>query len=97
MNVERSQYTHGFCLNCNKIRPVRFSHIRNDEHSPTNVVCNECNFIIAALYKRPVKFEAYPKHAETCRELPRRRDAKLASNLSHPELLARAEDQAHAR
>jgi hypothetical protein len=53
MNAESNQYTHGFCLNCNKIRPVRFSRIGNDEHAPTNVVCNDCNFIIASLYKRP--------------------------------------------
>jgi hypothetical protein len=55
MNAESNQYTHGFCLNCNKIRPVRFSRIGNDEHAPTNVVCNDCNFIIASLYKRPRK------------------------------------------
>ena len=54
MNVE-SHYTHGFCLNCNKIRPVRFSHIGNDEHSPTDIVCEECNFIIASLFSRAPK------------------------------------------
>jgi hypothetical protein len=55
MNVENGQYTHGFCLNCNKIRPVRFIRIGTDEHAPTNIVCNECNIIIASLYKRPRK------------------------------------------
>ena len=33
MNAESNQYTHGFCLNCNKNRPVRFSRIGNDEHA----------------------------------------------------------------
>jgi RNase P subunit RPR2 len=55
MNAESSQYTHGFCLNCNKIRPVRSIRIGDDEHGPTNIVCNECNFIIASLYTQPRK------------------------------------------
>ena len=55
MNAESSQYTHGFCLNCNKIRPVRSIRIDDDEHGPTNIVCNECNFIIASLYTQPRK------------------------------------------
>jgi hypothetical protein len=49
--VEDSPYTHGFCLNCSKVRPVRFSRMGNSD-APTHIVCNECHFILAALYKR---------------------------------------------
>ena len=61
MNVEPSHYTHGFCLNCNKIRRIRFSRIGNDEHVPTDIVCDECNFIIASLYERPATAQALPE------------------------------------
>jgi hypothetical protein len=49
--IEDNPYTHGWCLNCSKVRPVRFSRIGNSD-APTHILCNECHFIIAALYKR---------------------------------------------
>ena len=55
MIIKSSHYTHGFCLNCCKIRPVRFSRVGNDEDAPTDILCNECNFIIASLYSRAPK------------------------------------------
>ena len=50
VSAETSQYTHAFCLNCNKVRPVRFIRAARDERAPTDVICSQCNFIIASLY-----------------------------------------------
>jgi hypothetical protein len=65
MNADNGQYTHGFCLNCNKIKPVGFIRVGNGEHAPTNIVCHECKFIIASLYKRPTMTEPAFMRAES--------------------------------
>lgn len=72
MNAESSQYTHGLCLNCNRIRPVQSIRVGNDEHARTNIIWNECNFIMASLYKRPAKLEFGPEHATGRSSSPRR-------------------------
>jgi hypothetical protein len=38
VSAETSQYTHGFCLNRHKVRPVRFIRAASDERAPTDVI-----------------------------------------------------------